>query len=198
MHCERQVATGSAKSRRARESRYQAAGIAVDSSHAKKSCSARATFRGAKPIIRVMDDDERSNLAGRLRKAAEKMPYPYFLLRLEDIEAWLKAGYSVKGVWRIYCEKSVPFPGSYRSFLRYCNAHALGRRRAKEGTQPEPPSQRSGVAHAATQRDPVETGTVDGSQARGQCLWPAEEDLPAATRPAARAHARTNRPDDGP
>ena len=109
----------------------------MDFSRAKKRCSARATFRGAKPIIRVMDDDERSNLAGRLRKAAEKMPYPYFLLRLEDIEAWLKAGYSVKGVWRIYCEKSVPFPGSYRSFLRYCNAHALGRRRAKEGTQPD-------------------------------------------------------------
>ena len=61
------------------------------------------------------------------------MPYPYFLLWLEDIEAWLKAGYSVKGVWRMYCEKSAPFPGSYRSFLRYCNAHALGPRRAKEG-----------------------------------------------------------------
>jgi hypothetical protein len=103
----------------------------------KKSCSARATFRGAKPIIRVMDERDRSDLTGRLRKAAEKMPYPYFLLRLEDIEAWLKAGYSVKGVWRFYCEKSVPFPGSYRSFLRYCNAHALGPRRAKEGTQSE-------------------------------------------------------------
>ena len=82
-----------------------------------------------------MDERERSDLTGRLRKAAEKMPYPYFLLRLEDIEAWLKAGYSVRGVWRIYREKSVPFPGSYRSFLRYCNAHALGRRRAKKGTQ---------------------------------------------------------------
>ncbi|MGB8331561.1 MAG: TraK family protein [Polyangiales bacterium] len=82
-----------------------------------------------------MDERERSDLTGRLRKAAEKMPYPYFLLRLEDIEAWLEAGYSVKSVWRIYSEKSVPFPGSYRSFLRYCNAHALGSRRAKEGTQ---------------------------------------------------------------
>ena len=82
-----------------------------------------------------MDERERSDLTGRLRKAADKTPYPYLVLRLEDIEAWLKAGYSVKGVWRIYREKSVPFPGSYRSFLRYCNAHALGRRRAKEGTQ---------------------------------------------------------------
>jgi hypothetical protein len=82
-----------------------------------------------------MDERDRSDLTGRLRKAAEKMPYPYFVLRLEDIEAWLKAGYSVKGVWRIYREKSVPFPGSYRSFLRYCNAHALGPRRVKKGTQ---------------------------------------------------------------
>ena len=82
-----------------------------------------------------MEEQERSDLTGRLHKAAEKMPYPYFLLRLEEIEAWLKAGYSVKGVWRIYREKSIPFPGSYRSFLRYCNAHALGRRRAKEDTQ---------------------------------------------------------------
>jgi hypothetical protein len=47
-----------------------------------------------------MDERERSDLTERLRKAAEKMPYPYFLLRLEDIEAWLKAGYktwSVRG-----------------------------------------------------------------------------------------------------
>jgi len=61
-----------------------------------------------------------------------------------------------------------------------------------------PPSQWSGVAGPATRRDPVETGTVEGSQACGQCARPAEEGLPAATRPAARAHARTNRPDDGP
>ena len=68
----------------------------------------------------MMEEQERYYWTGRLPRAAEKMPYPYFLLRLEDIEAWVKAGYSVKGVWRIYCEKSVPFPGSYRSFLRYC------------------------------------------------------------------------------
>jgi len=70
-----------------------------------------------------MVDDERSNLAGLRRKAAEKTPYPYFLERLEDIEAWLKAGFSVRSVWRIYSDKSVPFPGSYRSFLRYCQEH---------------------------------------------------------------------------
>jgi len=59
-----------------------------------------------------------------------------------------------------------------------------------------PPSQRSGVANAATQRDLVETGTVEGTQACGQCARPPEA-LPAAARPAARVHARTNRPDDG-
>jgi hypothetical protein len=70
-----------------------------------------------------MDERERSDLTGRLRKAAEKTPYPYFLMRIEDIEAWLKAGFTVRSVWRIYSERSVPFPGSYRSFLRYCREH---------------------------------------------------------------------------
>ena len=89
-----------------------------------------------------MDERDRSDLTGRLRKAAEKMPYPYFLLRLDDIEAWLKAGYSVKGVWRIYSEKSVPFPGSYRSFLRYCREHCESappaRRRAPKAPEAAP------------------------------------------------------------
>jgi hypothetical protein len=105
-----------------------------------------------------MEEQERSDLTGRLRKAAEKMPYPYFLLRLEEIEAWLKAGYSVKGVWRFYCEKSVPFPGSYRSFLRYCNAHALGRRRAKKGTQ----SDLHGRGQALPAQRPNETPPKQG------------------------------------
>jgi hypothetical protein len=42
-----------------------------------------------------MDDEERSNLAALLRKAAEKTPYPYFLERLEEINACLKGGFSV-------------------------------------------------------------------------------------------------------
>jgi hypothetical protein len=89
-----------------------------------------------------MDERERSDLTGRLRKAAEKMPYPYFLQRLEDIEAWLKAGFSVRSVWRIYSEKSVPFPGSYRSFLRYCREHCESappaRRRAPKAPKATP------------------------------------------------------------
>jgi len=70
-----------------------------------------------------MDEEERSNLAGLQRKAAEKTPYPYFLERLEEINAWLKAGFSVRHVCQIYVERSVPFPGSYRSFLRYCRKY---------------------------------------------------------------------------
>ena len=150
----------------------------MDFSPAKKRCSARATFRGAKPIIRVMDDDERFNLTGRLRKAAEKMPYPYFLLRLEDIEAWLKAGYSVKGVWRIYCEKSVPFPGSYRSFLRYCNAHALGPRRAKKGTQSDLHRRGQALPAQRPNETPSKQGPLRGPKPVGSVLGPLRKVYP--------------------
>ena len=99
-------------------------------------------FSGGKTDNLDMDDVLTSDQTGRLRKAAEKMPYPYFLLRLEEIEAWLKAGYSVKGVWRFYCEKGVPFPGSYRSFLRYCRQHCESappaRRRAPKAPEATP------------------------------------------------------------
>jgi hypothetical protein len=79
-------------------------------------------------------------LTGLRRKAAEKTPYPYFLERLEEIDAWLKAGFSVRSVWQIYSEEPVPFPGSYRSFLRYCRKHcqtvtALGPKAAKAPEQ---------------------------------------------------------------
>jgi hypothetical protein len=70
-----------------------------------------------------MDEDGRSTHAGRRRKAAEKKPYPYFVERLEEIKAWLKAGFSARSVWQTYSEEPIPFPGSYRSFLRYCRKH---------------------------------------------------------------------------
>ncbi len=79
-------------------------------------------------------------MARLLRRAAEKTPYPYFLERLEEINAWLKAGFSVRSVWQIYSEEPVPFPGSYRSFLRYSRKHcqtvtALGPKAAKAPEQ---------------------------------------------------------------
>jgi len=62
--------------------------------------------------------------------------YPYFRVHLEEIRACIECGCSVRSVWQAYATRAAhPFPGSYSSFLRYCNAHALGRRRAKEGTQ---------------------------------------------------------------
>ena len=62
--------------------------------------------------------------------------YPYFRVHLEEIRACIECGCSVRSVWRAYVVRAAhPFPGSYSSFLRYCNAHALGRHRAKEGTQ---------------------------------------------------------------
>jgi hypothetical protein len=70
-----------------------------------------------------VDEPERSKLTGLRRKAAEKTPYPYFLERLEEIDAWLKAGFSVRNVWQICSDDPIPFPGSYRSFLRYCRKH---------------------------------------------------------------------------
>ncbi|MDH3726084.1 MAG: hypothetical protein OER77_01005, partial [Myxococcales bacterium] len=64
--------------------------------------------------------------------------YPYFRVHLEEIGACIECGCSVRSVWQAYATRAAhPFPGSYSSFLRYCNAHALGRRRAKEGTQSE-------------------------------------------------------------
>jgi len=125
-----------------------------------------------------MEEQERSDLTGRLHKAAEKMPYPYFLLRLEDIEAWLKAGYSVKGVWRIYCEKSVPFPGSYRSFLRYCSAHALGPRRAKQGTQSDPHSRDQALPAQRPNETPSERGPLRGPKPLASGLGPLRKIYP--------------------
>jgi hypothetical protein len=82
-----------------------------------------SNFSGGKTDNIGMDEDGRSNHAGRRRKAAEKKPYPYFVERLEEIKAWLKAGFSVRSVWQTYSAEPIPFPGSYRSFLRYCRKH---------------------------------------------------------------------------
>ena len=135
-------------------------------------------FSGGKTDNLDMDDVLTSDQTGRLRKAAEKMPYPYFLLRLEDIEAWLKAGYSVKGVWRIYCEKSVPFPGSYRSFLRYCNAHALRRRRAKEGTQSDLHRRGQALPAQRTNETPSKQGPLTGPKPLASGLGPLRKIYP--------------------
>jgi len=50
-----------------------------------------------------MDERARSNLAGLRRKAAEKTPYPYFLERLEEIDAWLKGDNPTRVGGRVRC-----------------------------------------------------------------------------------------------
>jgi hypothetical protein len=52
-------------------------------------------------------------------------PYACFLQRKDQIAAWLRSGYSVKGVW-IACRRATPpFQGSYQTFWRYCRKHNL-------------------------------------------------------------------------
>ena len=53
-------------------------------------------------------------------------PYPVFRLHVDQINAWLGAGYSVRSIW-MACKKNGVFPGCYRSFLRYCHKHNLPR-----------------------------------------------------------------------
>ena len=56
--------------------------------------------------------------------------YPAFVVHLEQITTWLQAGWSMKSIWQAYAARGA-FPGSYRTFLRYCNEHGLAPRRPK-------------------------------------------------------------------
>ena len=64
----------------------------------------------------------------------EADPYPAFRVHLKEITAWLESGCSMKSVWRAYAARGA-FPGSYRTFLRYCQNHALAPRRKKTGAE---------------------------------------------------------------
>ena len=69
------------------------------------------------------------------QQAAGTDPYPFFLLHLEEIKAWLEAGFLIKAVWRKYAERPRPFPGNYRTFLRYCREHGLKTKKRGRGRQ---------------------------------------------------------------
>jgi hypothetical protein len=60
----------------------------------------------------------------------EADPYPAFRVHLKEITAWLESGCSMKSVWRAYAARGA-FPGSYRTFLRYCQNHGLAPRPKK-------------------------------------------------------------------
>ncbi|MBW2192136.1 MAG: hypothetical protein JRG93_21690 [Deltaproteobacteria bacterium] len=73
-------------------------------------------------------------------------PYACFLQRRDEISAWLRSGYSVKGVWAACRRATPPFQGSYQTFWRYCRMHGLS---VPRGTPPgTPPQSASGAGHA--------------------------------------------------
>jgi hypothetical protein len=87
----------------------------------------------------------------------EADPYPAFRVHLKEIAAWLQTGCSMKSVWRAYAARGA-FPGSYRTFLRYCRDHGLAARRKKGGG--EDPANGEGMASLAEHRDatsPIKT-----------------------------------------
>ena len=73
-------------------------------------------------------------------------PYACFLQRRDEISAWLRSGYSVKGVWAACRRATPPFQGSYQTFWRYCRMHGLS---VPRGTRPAtPPQSASGAGQA--------------------------------------------------
>jgi len=78
----------------------------------------------------------------------EDEPYASFLQRKDEISAWLRSGYSVKGIWAACRCAKPPFPGSYPTFWRYCRMHGLS---VPRGTRPAaPPQSSSGAGRAPT------------------------------------------------
>jgi len=88
-------------------------------------------------------------------------PYACFLQRREQIAAWLRYGYSVKGVWLACRRATPPFKASYQTFWRYCSQHGLSMPR---GAPPEAPTK----ATSETASAPKQPGQL-GSSPR---IWP--------------------------
>ena len=99
----------------------------------------------------------------------EPDPYPAFLVHLQEITAWLQSGCSMKSVWRAYAERGA-FPGSYRTFLRYCSDHGLAPRRSNEGG--EDAAKSSGAVSPAQRPDGSvpKTGPLRGPKPVGSVL----------------------------
>ena len=58
-------------------------------------------------------------------EAPDNEPYACFVARKDEIAAWLRSGYSIKGVWTACRRATPPFEGSYQTFWRYCRMHGL-------------------------------------------------------------------------
>ncbi|MGB5809498.1 MAG: TraK family protein [Polyangiales bacterium] len=75
--------------------------------------------------------------------SVEGASYPYFLLHLDKISEWLRAGFTKKTVWEACRAHPGGFAGSYRTFLRYCKKHAPQSPRGEVGRsvrRPEAPA----------------------------------------------------------
>ncbi len=108
-----------------------------------------------------------SQIGYRSAEAPECEPYACFVQRKEQIAAWLRAGYSVKGVWTACRRVTPPFQGSYQTFWRYCRMHGLS---VPRGTRPAaPPQSPSGAGRAPT------TPAAPGATPK---IWPRLPDKP--------------------
>jgi hypothetical protein len=94
-------------------------------------------------------------------------PYACFLQRKDEIAAWLRSGYSVRGVW-LACEHGEPpFEASYQTFWRYCRQHGLS---VPRGSRPKsPPRATSEAAGAPKQSEPLRSSPK---------VWPRVEGKP--------------------
>jgi hypothetical protein len=121
-----------------------------------------------------IEDKQRIQADPRLRHA-----YPYFRMHLEEIRACIECGCSMRSVWRAYATRAAhPFPGSYSSFLRYCDAHALGRRRAKEGTQSDLHRRGQALPAQRPNETPSKRGPLRGPKPVGSVLGPLKKVYP--------------------
>jgi hypothetical protein len=85
-------------------------------------------------------------------EAPDTEPYACFLQRKDQIAAWLRTGYSVKGAW-IACQRAKPsFDASYQTFWRYCRRHSLSTPR---GVPPTTPPESSKAADGVSTRSGV-------------------------------------------
>jgi hypothetical protein len=96
---------------------------------------------------RVVSED--SQIGYRSAEAPDCEPYACFVQRKEQIAAWLRAGYSVKGVWNACRRATPPFEGSYQTFWRYCRMHDLSVARGQRPALPGPSRSKPGAVSQA-------------------------------------------------
>ena len=108
-----------------------------------------------------------SQIGYRSAEAPDCEPYANFVERKEQIAAWLRAGYSVKGVWTACRRVTPPFQGSYQTFWRYCRMHGHS---VPRGSRPKsPPRATSEAAGATKQSEPLRSPPK---------IWPRVEGKP--------------------